>query len=756
MHAATHRHSLLAGVIAGLLGGHAAAAPEIEPLRVQLSLTGQPFAGPGCEGGDWSLSWSGELPGETNAIGDLLISYGAFDTTLEEGRADPAPTVNVTPLVCRDEKGKVVLRTTWSGGRGNVRGIVALKHDPAVPSPFFTFDANDIGTCQIDSELMKQVIENNFVVFNSTQLGSLSPPLEVTRDELEQGFTKTYRLEGQVVTSAMMCMGMTLARGELIVSYKSDHRQPSIGLSGCVHLARGLQTTVTATVQPPGGEVRFTADPAATLALQPNGASVTVTGAEPGRATLTGEYTVNGRTATASLPASSIELLSVNGGAAIPKLGIMGADGLPSSRVYRFPIEMNPGDGGDLLVFSVENEGLASAVTSRSELGIQPVREGRTRIQAKTLCGEPVGPPIEIEIATCDDDVRGELTRRQEELERREQELARRITQLVADPEFQRAATEIKETTTTLATKTAELIAATLTVRDARAVKNGTGSALALEQINTAQNLWSGAGIVNDAVAGNDWSATISAVALALDSAGISALKAAVESAMAAQKFGQDLGIIAGVVEELEKLEPQYDEVRRDLYRITERLHRCDKLPPPAPLPPERPTIDDSDIPLPPLPPVPPPNDTLPTEPVPIADADEPSPTPEPTPEEPPAIVDPPDGGPVTAGLCVRPVGEPLRAAELNRALDAASEFATVAERGREIVEGLRATLRAMEATNALGGPEQAEALRALAPQYNAGMNGFLALGEAARAQQARFALCTEQLPEGVAEIATR
>src|SRR5690606_23803350 len=119
-----------------------------------------------------------------------------------------------------------------------------------------------------------------------------------------------------VVSSATMCMGMTLARGELIVSYKSDHRQPSIGLSGCAHLARGSKTTVTAAVQPPGGAVRFTANPASTLALQPNGASVTVTGATPGRATLTGEYTYNGRTATAALPASSIELVSVNGGAA--------------------------------------------------------------------------------------------------------------------------------------------------------------------------------------------------------------------------------------------------------------------------------------------------------------------------------------------------------------------------------------------------------------------------------------------------------
>jgi len=753
MPAYTQQYSFLTGVIAGLIGAQAAAAQEIEPLRVQLELRGQPYASPGCEGGEWSLTWSGELPAETESIDDLLISYGAFDTTLGDERAIPPPKVSVTPIACRDDKGRVVMRTSWSGSGGSVRGVVGLKHDPTVPSPFFSFDANDIGTCVLDSEAAHLVIEPNSLHFN--QLGSLVPALDVTREELEKGFTKTFKVEGLIVTSATACMGTPLERGELIVSYKSDHRQPSIGLSGCVHLARGSSTTVTAAVQPPGGTVRFMADPAATLALQANGLSATVTGALPGRATLVGEYTYNGRTASATLPGSSVELVSVNGGAALPRLGIMGADGLPSSRVYRFPIETRPGDAGDLLVFTVEDEALASVVASGNTIGIQPVREGHTRIQAKTACGEPIGPPIEIEIATCDDDVRAGLSRRQQELARREQEIVRRITQLVADPEFQRAATEIKDTTITLATKTAELIAATLTVRDARAVKNGTGNALSLEQINTAQNLWSGAGIVNDAVAGNDWSATISAVALALDSAGISAAKAAVESGMAAQTLGQQLGLIAGVIEQLEMLEQQHDEVRRELYRITARLNRCDKLPPPpviddtdvplppespeiddadTPLPPEPPVIDDSDIPLPPLPPVPPPNDTLPTEPV-------------PTPEEPPVIVDPPDR-PVTGGLCVRRIDEPLRASDLERVRGAAVEFATVMQRGREIIEGLRATLRAMEATNALGSAEQAAALRALAPQYNAGMNGFLALGEAARAQEVRFALCTERLPQ--------
>ena len=733
------RSALLAGVVAGLLAGSAPQAAEIEPLQVQLNVQGQPYAGENCEGGDWSLTWRGDLPGESNTIGDLLISYSAFDTTNESDRVDPPARVTVKPVTCRDDNGAVVLHAALGGGTHTIRGVAALKHDPAHQSPFFDFTVDDIGTCHITSPMMKQELENATLHFRTGLLASIAPELNITREELEQGFTKRFALGGQVVSSAFMCMGTPIERGELILSYKQDNRQPSIGLSGCAHLARGASTTVTANVQPAGGTVRFSADPAATVNLRPTGNSVAVTGATPGRATLKGEYTYNGRTATATLPASSVELISVNSGAPIPKLGLMGTNGLPHSRVYPFPFQSNPGDAGDLLIFAVENEALASVVTNRSSIGIQPVREGRTRIQAKTACGVPIGPPIEIEIATCDEQTRNTLEQQKQDLARREQELVRRITQLVADPEFQRAATEIKDTTITLATKTAELIAATLTVRDARAVKLGRGDALSLSQINTAQNLWSGHGIVNDAIAGNDWSATISAVAMALDSAGISALKAAVESGMAADKFGQDLGIIAGLVEQLENLEVQHDNVRRDLYRIDERLRRCDKLPPPPPLPPKKEPEDDLVVPLPPLPPVPPPNAT---EPTPAPAPDEPAPTP----EEPPVIVDPPRG-PVSGGLCVRRVDEPLTARDLQQAQTAVTQFKTVAQRGREIIEGFQATLRAMEATNSLSEAQRAAALRALAPQYNASMNGLLALGEAARAQEQRFEPCTAAVP---------
>lgn len=719
------------------MAGSSALAVDIEPLRVDLRLEGMPYEGEGCEGGDWTLSWQGDLPGETNNVGDLLISYSSFDTTHESAPTIPTPKIQVKPITCKDKDGTVVLRATMGGAAGDVRGVVALKRDPGIPSPFFDFAVGDAGTCRIDSPWHKQTLEQTLMQVRAPLLASLVPELDITREDLQKGFTRSFSIEGQLVTSSPMCMGTPLKRGRLTLSYKANDRQPSISLDGCAHLPRNATTTVTARVDPPGGSVTFSADPVATLAVRSQGASASVTGNTPGRATLKGEYAYGGRTATATLSGSSVELVSVNSGQALPKLGLLGVDGKPTARVYSFPFQSNPGDAGDLLGFKAENEALVSVVAQRSSVGIQPVREGRTRIQARTSCGLPVGEPFEVEIVTCDDEVRSELQRRKDELIAREQDIVRRITRLTADPEFQRAATEIKDNTINLAVKTSELIAATLTGSQAAAVRNGTASGLSLTQIETAQNLWSVAGIVNDGVAGNANSAIVSTYALYLNSWAASALKAAVEAGLASQQLGQDLGTLAGIVEQLEQLEPRHDAIRRELYDVVRRANQCDRLPPPPPLPPRK----DPVPPQPPRPqpqPVPPPVEVPPE--VPPATGEPPAPPP----VEQPPIIDPPNpvGG---SALCVRRTDEALPATSLQQVIRAANEFRTVSQRARAVFENFKASLQRVEQAN--DDAARIAAFEAFAPGYNAAMQAYFELGEAARQQEERFDLCTRALP---------
>ncbi len=729
--------------IATILATATAQAVDIEPLHVELSVEGKPFLAEGCEGGDWSMSWRGELPGESNNISDQLKSYSSFDTTHEQEFSGQPASVTVKPVICRDNNGAIVLQTSWSSGTRAIRGVVALKNDPGIPSPFFDFSVEDAGTCHVKSSVGTQVLENSLIQVRAPLMSALVPELSITREEMERGFSKQYRIEGQALASAMMCMGSELKRGELRISYKSNDKQPTIGLSGCANLPRGGSTNVVAKVDPPGGSVTFSADPASTIDLQPSGTTATATGATPGRATIKGEYTYNGRTATATLPASSVELLSVNGGQPIPKLGLLGVNGKPSSKVYSFPFQANPGDAGDLLVFKAENQASVSVLTQRSSIGIQPVREGRTRVQAMTTCGAPVGEPFEIEIATCDDDVRSELQRRQEELIRREKEIVKRITQLTADPEFQRAATEIKDNTINMAVKTAELIAATLTGSQATAVSKGTASGLSLTQIETAQNIWSVAGIINDGVAGNANSAIVSTYALYLNSWAASALKGAIDSGLAAQQLGQDLGSLAGVVEQLEDLEPRHDAIRRDLYDVTRRVHQCDKLPPPAPLPP-RPDGKPPRVPQPQ--PVPPPVEIPPGTEIPPVPEPAPVPTPQPPVEQPPPPIVDPSPGTGGARLCVRKEDESMTTQEWRTVIEAASSFRTTAQRAREVFENFQASLRDLEASISKDDAARSTAFDAFVPSYNAAVQAYFDMGEASRKQEQRFEPCTAEL----------
>ena len=725
---------------ASLLGARNAHAVDIEPLHVEISVHGQPFLGEGCEGGDWTLTWAGDVAGETHNLSDLLISYSSFDTTHEHASTPPPASVRVNNITCRDHQGAVVLQTSMSGGKREVRTVVALKNDPGIPSPFFDFSVDDAGVCRVRAQTVNQVLESNVIQIRAPLMATLSPDLAVTREELEKGFSKRFKIDGQALVSATLCMGTPIDHASVTLSYKRNDKTPTVSLAGCAHVPKGASAQVMARFDPPGGRLQFSAEPAATLNLRPAPDSVTITGATPGRATLKAEYTLNGKSATATLPASSIELRSINGGTPIPKLGLLDINGKPSSKVHTFPFEAIPGDAGDLLIFKLEQEAIASLITNRNSIGIQPVREGRTLLQAKTVCGAPVGEPVEIEIVTCDDEVRGELQRKQDELIRREKDIVRRITQMVADPEFQRAATEIRDSTITLATKTGELIAATLTAGEANAVKNGLGSAANLHQISTAQSIWDGYNVFNDVRAGSYGSAAFSMLVMAINDARASALKSAYESANAAQKFGMDLGLIAGVVKELEELEPQHDRIRRDLDQITRRLHQCDKLPPPPPLPPKKP---DSKPPK-------------PTEPTQLPPVDVPPDTEIPVPEQPqqpvdeaPPIIDPPDA-PVSGGLCVRRVDEPVPASELRNILESANQFKTTAQRAREVFESFQETLNQMQAAKTLEPLARTQAIRSLEPSYDAFVQQFFKLGEASRTQAQRFALCTEELPRQI------
>ena len=731
-----------------------ATAAPIEPLDVELSVQGAPVEAEGCTGGDWSLSWSGQVPGESGPVDDYLISYSSFDTTHKEDRQGPPVSLTITPVTCKDDQGNVVVSASIAGGDRLVRGVVALKNDPAAKAPFFVLEVSDAGTCSLNFGSMRQEITEYLVALRSTDFMALSPALRVHRTDLREGFEKHFKLSGQITPLSPFCMGHQIVRGELTLRYKRRDEVPQLSLAGCANLATGGATTIQASTSPTGGDLTFESAPADFLSIQPKMNAAHITGANPGRGQLNASYTYKGKTAAAHLPASTVELVSINDGQPSAPMGLYGIDAKLSSKVYSIPFQTQPADAGDLLIFVAQNDSIVSVNTNRNSIAIQPVREGRTIISAKTLCGEPVGPPIEIEIRTCDEEVQADLKRRQEIAMHREREIAKRITTLTADSEFQRAGTEVAEHTANMAVKTAEVIAATLTGGQAAAVRNGTATAVSLRNIEMAQNVWDTSNVIKDANAGNINSSLLGAAVVTAGKWTLSSLKGLIEAGLAAQDLGQDLGTLIGFTEQLEQLTAQHDEARREVHEITRRLHICEKLPPPPPLPPKKdeprpPPTQETQEP----PPVDIPVEDLPTEP--------PQQEPEQPPQPPPGPPDPPRA-PGSAGLCVRPVEEPLGSDDLRDVLTSVNQFKTASQRAREAFEAFRTSLQPVQQSLALDQNAQITAVKSMAGPFDAMVEQLFSVADVARAQEKRFELCTEKLPtqlekiEATLPIATR
>jgi hypothetical protein len=720
-----------------------ATAAPIEPLDVELSVQGAPVEAEGCTGGDWSLSWHGQVPGEGGPIDDMLISYSSFDTTHKEDRQGPPVSLTVKPVTCKDDQGNVAVSASIAGGDRLVRGVIALKNDPAAKAPFFIFEVSDAGTCSINfAGAMGQEFTEYLVALRSTDLMGLSPALRVDRTEMREGFEKHFKLSGQIIPLSPFCMGHKIVRGDLTLRYKRRDELPQLSLAGCANLPKGGATTIQANVSPVGGDLTFESVPADVLSVQPQASAARITGANPGRGQLKASYMYNGKTAAANLPASTVELVSINDGQPSAPMGLYGIDAKLSSKVYPIPIQTHPVDAGDLLIFVAENDAIVSVNTNRNSIGIQPVREGRTIIRAKTLCGEPVGPPMEIEVRTCDDEVQAELKRRQEIAMHREREIVKRITSLTADSEFQRAGKEVAEHTANMAVKTAEVIAATLTGSQAAAVRNGTATAATLRNVEMAQNVWDTSNVVKDANAGNINSSLLGAAVVTAGKWTLSSLKSFIEAGLAAQDLGQDLGTLVGFTEQLEQLTAQHDEARREVHEITRRLHICEKLPPPPPLPPKKdkpqpPPIQETEE--------PPPVD-IPVEEVPTEQPQETPPQPPPGPPDPPRT-------PGSAGLCVRPVEEPLGSDDLREALASVNQFKTASQRAREIFEAFTASLQPVQQSLAQDQNAQIAAVKSMAGPFDNMVEQLFSMADVARAQEKRFELCTAKLPTQMEKI---
>lgn len=619
---------------------------EPEPVYANVQMEGLPYEGENCEGGDWSLNWRGPVYVENGPLADLLISYTAFDTSHPGQRAIPSVKFQSNKVTCRDNDGKVIMTANISQKNSNkVQLTVSLAQNAAYNSPAFIFSADEMGVCRVNSAGTSFEYPNVMASIHTGMLNAISPALDITLEDLQKGFNKTYKFDGTVVGIAPMCMGHELKTGSVNLRYKSGEEDPEVAFNACLHLAKDETRTVTAQGTPANGDYQFTSKPADVLAItsqQKNTAQIQ--GKTPGKGEVTVDYTLKGKTASTTIAGSVVELVNINNGTAIPKLGIYDAEGKKIQTFYSFPLSLNPVDG--FVQMTLANDTIASVTNTATSIQIQPVKTGKTLLQAKTLCGTNIGEPAAIEIVRCDDEVQAQLRIKKEEYKQRTDAIVKRITRLTGDSEFQRAGDEIAKTTTEMAIKTGETIINTLTFNQTRkiefAAKNGIFlskevivNGKALEITGTA---WDLLNLYNDAKDAYDkpadrgatLKAAIGAAVLISQKQALALAKTYIEAGLAAEKFGADLGILAGVADQLAELEPQHSKLIKEYIQITDRLAYCEKTPPPKEDQPQPPKQDESEPPVEDIPP-----EDLPPEEIPVEHEPEDEPKPEEVPPPP-------------------------------------------------------------------------------------------------------------------------
>jgi hypothetical protein len=558
------------------------------PVFASVQMEGNGWSGENCEGGEWALGWTGPVAVEAGPLSDLLQSYTAFDTSQPNQRPIPAAKFASRAVTCRDNNNAVALTANVRPAASDkVQFTLGLAANDGQGTASFAFSADEVGFCHVEAS--GHVSDNPVSLsVNTANLIQLSPAVDITLEDLENGFNKSYTFDGSVLGAAPMCMGHELTKATLSLRYKSGEEDPSVSMSACLHLAKGETREVTAQGTPDGGRYQFGPRGNAFYIQSQSGNRATFRGDQPGQGSVKVEYWKD-KMASAEIAGSVVEVVSINNGADIPQLGLYGTNGFLIPGARQFPLKLDPVDG--LVQMTLANDTIASVNNTSSVVFLQPVKIGKTSMQAKTLCGTPLGPVVPFEIVRCTDEVKRELRAQQQQMKSEIDQLVKRITALLAGEDFQNAASEIEQATKDLAIKTGESIIGTLTFKDGkqaeRIAKDGFSLSkqvvLRQQRLQWIQGTYTIGDVMNDmgdAVGSNDWQKELkpffSIGVELLKNEAIALGKTYGEAYLAAEKFGRHLGTLVGVAQELENLEPQLDRLVKDLIRISTRLEYCE------------------------------------------------------------------------------------------------------------------------------------------------------------------------------------
>jgi hypothetical protein len=378
------------------------------------------------------------------------------------------------------------------------------------------------------------------------------PLLEITEQEIADFGNIHKALQLTMPLGDNNCVGSGVAT--LTIASKPGAQ---VSLEGCSEFAVGQQATVIAKGSPAGGAYRFRVEPPSTLNVAEQGATATISGIEPGRATLHVEYAVSGgKLGRASRPVTSLRIDSINGGEPVPKIGLFDVEGKRTSAVRSVPVSVQPAGAGDLLAFKPADPGVLTTVGRGDSVLLQGVRVGKTNFQAITSCGGATGPAVAVEVVPCDDEVHAKLAEEERIIDEELKRVAQEDERIRTGKEFQDAE-RIGELADDLTIKTGGLIIATL-------------AGPAGKSVQTAANIYSHGSNVRDGLKGNVGTALLQTALMAGNQAVAAAVAQAYDTKEAATRLGNAIGSAIGVADRLAANAKQQDHwlrLKEDLVR---------------------------------------------------------------------------------------------------------------------------------------------------------------------------------------------
>ncbi len=340
-----------------------------------------------------------------------------------------------------------------------------------------------------------------------------------------------------------------------------------VKLEGCTELGTGELGTVTATGNPEGGQTRFWCKPEDMFEIQSDGSSsVVIKGVKPGRGTFYAEYTdPDGNTAKASQQAICSSIENYNGGAPVPQIPLFDINGKKLPGVLKVSVTGEPSKIEELVDFVPDNTEVLTASGSESSVELHGLRLGKTTVQAKTTCGTPVGPAIDVEVVNCDKETVEALERMRKAAVENLQDAANELQKLSGSKEFEKARDDLVSSTIDLLAKTG------LTI-----IGGGETSGA----VKTAAEIASAGSAISDLFgSSNDTEFTVSTVKALVEANGTELMKALAdiqEVASAAKRFGDNIGEIYAHEEAMKGRLENFERALRNL-REVERLQRICK-----------------------------------------------------------------------------------------------------------------------------------------------------------------------------------